>query len=195
MAGHIASAGSTDWTTPPAIIGQCRAFFRRGIDLDPCAQAKDQIASTNIVLPKDGLKEPWTNAETVFVNPPYGTSYVKLWECITGKELKRRIEAGETKDYEWRVQKLSMWVEKAWQTHCIALNQVIQLIPAAVDTAWWQQIILPRAAGVCFIRGRVKFGGGAKGPATMPCALVYFGERGRVFRVMFQEVGQCLLLP
>ena len=195
MAGRIASAATTEWRTPGAIIGMIRAFFRRDIDLDPCGTAGHEIAGKTVLLPKDGLALEWGNFETVFVNPPFGTSYVKLWECITPKELKRRCLAGETKDYEWRKQTLGMWVEKAEISSRVGGSQVVMLIPAAVDTAWWQGIILPRAAGICFIKGRVKFDGNSKGPATMPCALVYFGEAGRRFRVTFKELGRCLWLP
>lgn len=52
---------------------------------------------------------------------------------------------------------------------------VVLLIPARPDTKIWQDIIFQNASSICFVRGRLKFGG-AKYNAPFPCALVVFGE-------------------
>lgn len=195
MAGHIQSAGNATWRTPGAIVGTVRAFYRGSIDLDPAASSDpaDHLASGNISLPADGLNQEW-GPKRVFVNPPFGTTFVKGSECITGRELKERVEAGEAKDFEWRKQNVAQWVEKAEVEQRINDAEVIILLPAAVDTQWWQASILQHAGSVCLICGRVKFVGAAA-HAPMATALVYFGERGRRFRTFFEKTGHCLVQP
>lgn len=51
----------------------------------------------------------------------------------------------------------------------------VLLIPARPDTKIWQDTIFPDADAICFVRGRIKFGGG-KESAPFPSALVIFGE-------------------
>ena len=66
------------------------------------------------------------------------------------------------------------WIEKAAKE---SLNgtTIVCLIPARPDTKVWQNIIFPNAKGVCFIRGRLKFGG-SKDSAPFPSAIVIFGN-------------------
>ena len=54
-------------------------------------------------------------------------------------------------------------------------STVVLLIPARPDTKVWQDIIFPNASNICFVRGRLKFGG-AEYNAPFPCALVVFGD-------------------
>ena len=54
-------------------------------------------------------------------------------------------------------------------------STVVFLIPARPDTKVWQDVIFKNASQVCFIKGRLKFGG-SKENAPFPCALVVFGE-------------------
>lgn len=54
-------------------------------------------------------------------------------------------------------------------------STVVLLIPARPDTKVWQDIIFPSASQICFVRGRLKFGG-ANHSAPFPCALVFFGS-------------------
>ena len=180
MSGHIASSSKVDWTTPANIVGIVRAFYDGAIAMDPCAGVVD-LATFNIRLPVDGLEYPWI--DRVYCNPPFGTTYVKDTDVLTPKQWRA---AGLPPGY--RRQTLSQWIDKADRFQ----GQSILLIPAAVDTKWWQGAIFQHAGGVCFIRGRVAFGGGAPGPAPMACALVYFGERERRFRDFFSPLGWCV---
>lgn len=193
MAGHIESSGNVTWRTPGSLVVSIRDFFDGEIDLDPCAAPDDiPIAEKNIRLPEDGLAANWGLNRT-FCNPPFGTNYVKGTECISASQYRDLLEPDAV---HWRKQTISQWVEKADTEHRCNGTDVVMLIPAAVETIWWQQIIFPSdgAAGVCLMRGRVKFIGAAA-HAPMATALVYFGERQRRFRGHFQTLGYCLVMP
>ena len=79
------------------------------------------------------------------------------------------------------------WVERmAWFGN-LHETEVIGLVPARVDTAWWQDNIVT-AAAICFWRGRLKFKG-AKDAAPFPSALAYWGPRPERFREVFGPHG------
>lgn len=63
---------------------------------------------------------------------------------------------------------------------------VVCLIPARPDTKLWQDVIFKTASQICFIRGRLKFGG-AKDSAPFPCALVVFGKH-----IDLSDFGYCI---
>lgn len=50
----------------------------------------------------------------------------------------------------------------------------VYLFPARTDTRWFHDIVLPKAAEIRFIRGRLKFGD-AKNSAPFPSMIVIFG--------------------
>jgi hypothetical protein len=96
---------------------------------------------------------------TVYVNPPYGAG-------------------------------LDRWVEKSsWEAHELRRCEVVMLLPAAVDTRMWQDVLFPTAAAVCFWRGRIRFVG-AKAAAPMACALAYWGPRAQRFAAVFEKHGR-----
>src|SRR5262249_10953978 len=74
------------------------------------------------------------------------------------------------------------WMRKA-RREALAGAEIIMLVPARPDTAWWQDNIRS-AAAVCFWRGRVKFVGAESG-APFPSALIYWGDRVDRFRAVF----------
>lgn len=194
MAGHIASSGSAQWRTPKRILDPVRKFFIDGIDLDPCASVSGGIgARVDYMLPANGLEKPWVG--TVFCNPPFGTSWVFKDECLTPKAIREReAEAGlknGTFDLtRWRKQTVSQWVDKAHHHDKAGEAETILLLPAAVDTKWWQLTIFPFAGAICFVEGRVKFVGAAQG-APMATALAYFGDKASRFKKTFAELGYC----
>ena len=82
-------------------------------------------------------------AGNVFVNPPYG------------RELPK-------------------WVKKAYEESLEGrCRTIVMLIPARPDTRYWQDIIFPYAAAICYIKGRLKFNDGNQG-APFPSAIVVF---------------------
>ena len=81
MGGHQSHrALTTTWLTPPHIIDALGVF-----DLDPCAAPDWPTARRHLVLPTDGLAEPWHGR--VWLNPPYGA---EAWAW-----LARLAEHGE----------------------------------------------------------------------------------------------------
>ena len=67
------------------------------------------------------------------------------------------------------------FVLKVYEASVKHNSTVVVLIPARPDTKLWQNIIFPNANQICFIKGRLKFGG-AKESAPFPSALVVFGN-------------------
>jgi site-specific DNA-methyltransferase (adenine-specific) len=60
------------------------------------------------------------------------------------------------------------WIE-AWREAELA----VYLLPARTDVAWFHDLVLPYAAEIRFIRGRLTFGD-AKAPAPFPSMIVVF---------------------
>jgi phage N-6-adenine-methyltransferase len=69
---------------------------------------------------------------------------------------------------------ISRWVKKAYESSLEAGAVVVCLFPARTDTRWWHDYVISHAAGVKFIKGRVRFS--RLGPAPFPSALVVFGD-------------------
>ena len=91
----------------------------------------------------------------VYMNPPYGRGII-AWTTKLRDELHR-----------------------CWVTEAIAL------LPARVDTRWWQELAPPL---VCFLRGRLTFSGHEQS-APFPSAAAYFGRYPEAFRSAFRPLG------
>jgi hypothetical protein len=161
MAGHIATAARTDWCTPERVLEVVRAFFKDQIDLDPCSNAKSTVKARRECRGrgrKGGDGLALVWSGHVYANPPFGKG-------------------------------IDRWVSRAaWYACEVPTAEVIMLLPAAVDTRWWQMTIRMTASAVCFWRGRIRFAG-AKAAAPMPCAFVYWGPRARRFHSHFSGYG------
>ena len=59
---------------------------------------------------------------------------------------------------------IGRWVAKA-RREAAAGAVVVCLLPARTDTAWWHQDVMPGAAQIRFICGRLSFGGGLQDAA------------------------------
>lgn len=72
---------------------------------------------------------------------------------------------------------IGRWVEKAAKEGMKPNTVVVMLIPARTDTAYWHDWVVPYAAEVSFLRGRVKFrlDGKELNSAPFPSCLVRFG--------------------
>lgn len=65
---------------------------------------------------------------------------------------------------------IGKWVKKASeQVGGIA----VCLLPARTDTKWWHDYVVGGGANICFLKGRLKFGG-QKNSAPFPSAVVIF---------------------
>jgi len=60
------------------------------------------------------------------------------------------------------------WLERAQEAEL-----AVYLIPARTDTRWFHDIVLPKAAEIRFIKGRLKFGD-ATNSAPFPSMIVVF---------------------
>lgn len=194
MAGHIADAGTVTWRTPSNIVDRLVKFFGAPPSLDPCAGEDSLVqAPVQLRLPEhNGLEVDWIKAcdehnlpRTCYVNPPYGTTYL---EVSTGRTLstkewraypehlpeeERRIHQQKLlAEGTWRKTTIAQWVERARRFQDGGLTTVM-LLPAAVDTHHWQDVIFPYASALCHPQGRLRFVGAAQG-ATMAVSLVLF---------------------
>ena len=68
------------------------------------------------------------------------------------------------------------WVKKAWESAEQNGATVVCLLLVRADTVWWHDIVLPHAAEVRYIRGRLQFGGVANS-APFASAIVVFRPR------------------
>jgi hypothetical protein len=209
MAGHIATSKRTDWCTPAGPLDIARETFRGPIGFDPCGNVdsivrarreirfgrqhedgllyvREQGAETAVAI-GDGLVAPW-GREQGFVNPPFGTVHIH-------RETLRIVEADEWKTIPeeergaYDKKTLGDWIAKVRAEHEAYGFEGCLLIPAAVDTAPWQDDVWPAASAVGFFRGRLRFLG-AEAHAPMACALVYFGHRPQRFEQAFNAAGK-----
>jgi phage N-6-adenine-methyltransferase len=61
----------SSYQTPPALVARIRTVLG-GIQLDPCTNPSNPCAAERFYTPSDdGILQPW-DAETIFINPPYG---------------------------------------------------------------------------------------------------------------------------
>jgi phage N-6-adenine-methyltransferase len=67
---------------------------------------------------------------------------------------------------------IERWLRKAYES-ALEGATVVCLLPARTDTAWWHDYVLPYAAAIQFVRGRLRFSG--KDSAPFPSVLVFFG--------------------
>lgn len=60
-----------------------------------------------------------------------------------------------------------------WLKRGLEASVAVFLLPARTDTQWFHELVLPYAAEIRFLRGRLRFGG-AKNSAPFPSMLVIF---------------------
>lgn len=167
-AGRQSVSIAKDWCTPPSIIESVKEVFGGRVDLDPCSNEFSMVgAEREYVLPEtDGLSAPW-DAETIYVNPPYGSD----------------AERG-TRIIHW----FERMVEANWRG-----AEVIALVPVAPNTRHWKEYVFPHAAAICFLaQPRVRFYiRGVEDPkgAPMSCAVVYWGKDWKRFAKAFRRHG------
>ncbi len=152
------SKKSDEWQTPPDLYNFLNHFFE--FKLDPCT-TKDNPLKTKYYFTKeihltddeeDGLNEPWPNVST-FVNPPY--SEIKKWITKIKEEWQYRLDYHSLDD------------ECSW-----GVKPIVILVPARVDTQWFEDITNVPLAKVMFIKGRLKFGGSESGAPFPSCLII-----------------------
>jgi ParB family transcriptional regulator, chromosome partitioning protein len=89
----LTSSSSVDWFTPSSIIEKAREVMG-SIELDPasCAEAQTIVKANRYFTEVDnGLTKHWI-AETLWLNPPYGTLGSKFCEKLLSEWSKGNFE-------------------------------------------------------------------------------------------------------
>lgn len=174
---HIPEAGSVAWCTPQYIVNAVRNTFEGTIDLDPCSNDSSIVgAIAEFKLPHtNGLTADWTPYRFTFLNPPYGKTYLHT-PTMTAYSVKEFRDLDAQIKSECTKSSIYDWIKKAVEaTNRLTHKNTILLIPAAVDTKAWQEIIFKlrayEKARICFLKSRVKFIG-ATNSAPMAVAAV-----------------------
>lgn len=167
-AGRKSISETKDWCTPPGIVRSVKEVFGGKIGLDPCSNEWSLVnAEVEFRLPeKDGLRERW-EAESIYVNPPYGSD----------RERGTRI-------IDW-FRKIGEAVDRG--------AEVIALVPVATNTRHWKEFVYPKAQAICFLSApRLRFFmNGEEDPkgAPMSCAVIYYGTDWAKFADSFKTHG------
>jgi phage N-6-adenine-methyltransferase len=80
------------------------------------------------------------------------------------------------------------WYRKIADEVTAGAVETIALLKASPCTRWAQEVILPPASAVCFIKGRLTFGNETS-PAGFGSMLIYFGSQRRRFAKVFDDLG------
>lgn len=175
----LTSYASVEWFTPPRYIDLVRYVFEdRGIELDPASHcvAQQWIQADRFWTKEDDLVEKtltrrW-DAQTVFLNPPYGKENGKSQQSEWSRVLRAKYEAGD-------------------------VYEAILLINSTHGYKWYEDLWI--RFPVCFVRDRIRFikedgsvGGQAKRGQTF---LLMHGETRTFHRFVdaFSEIGRVIL--
>lgn len=167
-AGRHVNTLSQSWCTPPKYVRAIKKFWGGRIGLDPCSNEYSIVhAEKEYQLPQtDGLSADW-DADTIFVNPPYGSDRER------GTSIKN------------------------WLAKCVLAyeqgSEVIALVPVATNTGHWKKFVFGKATSICFLYDtRLRFlekGIDQGKGAPMACCLIYWGDRCEQFYNNFLEYG------
>lgn len=161
--------------TPEWLLELVREVGNGEIGLDPCTTLDNPTRAVRYCTPDgffaayvrlsadDGLTVSWLSRGLVFANEPYSRATSMPWSRKIVEEAERGVE-------------------------------IIRLTRASTDTAWWH-LSVPVAQSVCFLKGRPKFakpGQEVHGPGEFASAVVYYGDRARVFERVFGPYGWCV---
>jgi hypothetical protein len=154
---YIPRAGRSDWRTPPEVVERVREALGGHISLDPCSASHDGFADIN-------LPGPTGSAHDGLAQGWHGGVYVNP-----------PFDA------------LATWAAKCASERRDRGSEVILLLPARTDTAYWHDHV-STADLICFWRGRMKFVG-APASCPFPVALAYWGDRPALFPAVFSPKG------
>lgn len=197
---HTAGAALVNWISPPDYVAAARKVLG-SIDLDPCASRATTIAETNWRLEdgQDGLVLPWEmhGVGSFFINPPFGTSYVRGPECLSAQQMKALREAVEQNKADalgavgWRQQVVADWAARAVQAHRAGMEGV--WLSKMIGNSVAAQTVLGAASAVCYPDQRIAYinaaTGKAKAGADFDSFVVYMGEDPRRFAAIFAQFG------
>lgn len=137
---------SHEWHTPTDLVADLKDAIGGPFDLDPASGCEPEpIARERFTKEDDGLSRPW-DAETVFVNPPYGRSENREWTEKIHEEAARSDGP----------------------------ELIVALLPAGLSADYWHNHVHETDLW-CAIDHRLKFGGADKDP-RFDSAIAVFGE-------------------
>jgi hypothetical protein len=172
----LLTSNDQTWLTPEPVLARVRNVGPIG--LDPCGNRNAIVRARTEWYGEgsddDGLIQDWLMrpdgarlrpGEVLFCNPPYQT--IKTWAARAATFGKQMMD-------------------ESWG------SALILLVAARTDTQWFDAVW--GAPVKCFVRGRLKFGGGngATNSATFPSALACWGPadlRAR-FVAAFLSLGE-----
>jgi hypothetical protein len=157
----MAAAGRQDWRTPPEVLDLVRAALRGRIDLDPCA-SREALGAGGLIGEQRNI-----------FGPPDASGLEEPWAG--------RVYVNPPFDG------LAEWATKCRREHEEHGAEVILLLPARTDTAYWHEHV-STAKAVCFWRGRMRFVG-ASASAPFPTALAYWGAWPWAFHEAMRSKG------
>jgi site-specific DNA-methyltransferase (adenine-specific) len=169
---YMPQAQTDDWCSPRVIMDAVALVFEGGVDLDPCASTSEHNlvdAKVKFAIDEghDGLALDWSEVKSqldlerpmnVYVNCPYGRAIAEWLE---------RLDACTR--------------GSGYEAHGIAL------LSARTDTDWFHTYV-QRAAAVCYVQGRLKYGG-AKDPAPFASLVLLFTDDDEVIDRFEQAFG------
>jgi hypothetical protein len=155
------SSNTNEWRTPVRYVDVLREVFEGRIELDPASSTKGNEvvgAERYYTISDDGLAQPW-NADTLFLNPPYGKLIGKSHAGVWAQRLISEYTSGN-------------------------VRQAILLVTACTSERWFQPLF---QYPLCFTNHRIPFNGvDGKGKApTKGSAFVYFGTNPERFASIF----------
>lgn len=138
------STGKDDWETPEEFFNEINKEFH--FTLDVCANEHNHKTEKYFSETQNGLEQNW-EGNVCWCNPPYSRSTKK--------------KPGQ-----------SDWIKKCFIEGQKKNTTVVMLIPARTDTIAFHEYIYNKAE-IRFIKGRLKFVGGANA-APFPSMLVIY---------------------
>lgn len=195
MTTFFSLANNIHWTTPPGIITRAKEALGGGIDLDPCAGVKTDFGLFNFRLPtNNGLTTNWLVrgiGTKVFINPPFGTSYVKGKNCISSDEYK---SLQDSEILGWTKQTALEWAKKVVKEANVGCN-IVWLSKASTETTALQYI-MNHCSAICHPLGRVNYINAetsqVKIGVTFPSIIIYLGPDIQQFTTAFADFGVIL---
>ena len=115
------------WNTPRWLARELTSFFGQ-LGLDPCSNETSIVKSAHRYTERDnGLTAPWSDVESVFVNPPYSCSQSGKWigKALSERAIDPRLE-------------------------------IVLLLPSTTGTPWFINGA-SQANAICFLKGRLHF--------------------------------------
>jgi phage N-6-adenine-methyltransferase len=146
----LMSSAQQDWRTPRELFEQIEAIAGR-FDLDAAADNSNALCELFFSENMSALNRDWS----------IGTEYTRVWlNPPYGKAL-------------------AVFSAKAVEEVAGHGIEVWLLVPARVDTRWWN-LLMTKAVSVRFMKGRVKFEreDGARDSAPFPTAVIQLRHDG-----------------